>query len=167
MVKKYCGTCRILDPMQHVCQLNGRQVNPEEDFCSKHKSTLEYCELCGKPTIQPFFTQEAEKWHVFCDNCIHKVNSCAFCTLGNQCDFETNPSSLPKIVQKQIRQGPQVMITTIKNPDRIRETCQILCDCFDAKIGCLRDFNYCDKLDHIYNSPNPVKEEECNADANQ
>jgi hypothetical protein len=166
MVNK-CDTCQIRDPRQNVCQLTGQKIDPTKDFCSKHRKTLDRCDVCGKGVLESYLVQDAEEWRLLCGECRAKLNTCAFCRKANKCEFETNPVNLPKMVQKQIRQGPQVMITTIKNPDRIRETCQILCDCFDSEIGCLRDFNYCDKIDHIYNSPNPVKEEECNADANQ
>ena len=108
------------------------------------------CETCSRQTQQQVLASDGDLWHILCPNCADQLNSCAFCQKVNTCDFETNPSSLPKIVQQQIRQGNMVSVTTIKNPERIRQTCQNGCDCFSAEFGCMRDFHYCERMEHVY-----------------
>ena len=147
---KYCRTCRILDPRQNVCQLSRQPVDPNKDYCTKHQEDIYQCERCHQATLMPFFTRHGDLWHVYCGDCIQLLNTCAFCKGIEKCDFETNPSSLPKLVQKQVRQGNMVSITTVKNPERIRQTCENGCNCFSAENGCMRDFNYCERMEYIY-----------------
>ena len=155
-----CRTCGLADLKQNKCRVNGSAIEPDKDFCSKHNKNPVVCERCGNITLQPIIVQDGNNWHIMCGNCsIGKLNTCAFCEHSSKCEFETNPSELPKLIQQQIRQGPMISVQTIKNPDRIRETCQILCDCFDAKFGCMRESNYCDKYKFIYDELNPVKED--------
>ena len=150
MIKKYCRTCRILDPRQNVCQLSGQPINPDTDYCTKHKDHIDICELCHRPTLDTYFVRDGENWHTFCGECVHKLNSCVFCKKSATCDFDTNPSSLPKMVQQQIRQGNMVSVMTVKNPERIRQTCEKGCDCFSPELGCMREFNYCERMDYVY-----------------
>ena len=150
MVNKFCSTCQIRDPRQNVCQLTGQIIDPEKDFCSKHRKILDRCDACGNGTLESYLVQDGENWKLLCGNCQAQLNTCAFCRSSEKCEFETNPLELPKMVQKQIRQGSQIMITTIKNPDRVAETCQVLCDCFNPDFGCMRQFHYCEKMRHIY-----------------
>lgn len=147
---KHCYTCRIRNPRQNVCQLSGQPINPDTDYCSKHKEYIDTCELCHRPMLDTHFVRDDENWHTFCGECIKHLNTCTFCKKVNICDFETNPSSLPKMIQQQIRQGNMVSVTTIKNPERIRQTCEKGCDCFNAEFGCMREFHYCERMDYVY-----------------
>ena len=149
MIKR-CITCRIRNPEQNVCQLSGQKIDPNVDYCTKHKDYINTCELCHRATLDAYFVKDGENWHSFCGECIHKLNSCIFCKNTNTCDFETNPSPLPKMVQQQIRQGPMITVTTVKNPERIRQTCQNGCGCFSAEFGCMKEFNYCERMEYIY-----------------
>lgn len=108
------------------------------------------CETCGRSTEQQVLCPDGDNWHILCPNCASQLNSCAFCKKVNVCTFETDPSPLPKMVQKQIRQGPMISVTTEMNPERIRQTCEKGCDCFDANFGCMRQFHYCERIDHVY-----------------
>ena len=147
---KYCRTCRILDPVQHVCQLNGMRVDPNEDFCSRHATTLETCDVCGKPVIKPILTPDGTSWKKLCGDCAEQLNTCGFCRMADTCSFESDPSPLPKMVQRRIQQGPMTSITTVQNPDRVAITCAKGCACYDAEQGCMRQFHCCNKLEHIY-----------------
>lgn len=149
-MKKYCRTCEILDKQQNICPLLRSQVDPDKDYCTKHTTELKQCELCGQATLVPFYTRDGDNWHIFCQECIHKLNTCNFCKKVTECLFETDPSPLPKMIQKQIRQGPMISVTTEMNPERIRQTCEKGCDCFDANFGCMRQFHYCERIDHVY-----------------
>lgn len=114
------------------------------------------CETCGRPIEQQFLCPDGDSWHILCGNCASQLNTCAFCKKVDVCTFETDPSPLPKMVQKQIRQGPMISVTTEMNPERIRQTCEKGCDCFDANFGCMRQFHYCERIDHVYDDSKAV-----------
>lgn len=144
---RYCITCGLADLTQSVCQLTGTPIaDPQKEYCSKHIRELQHCEWCGTPVIVPIIyavkhNDNFMEEHLICHNCLKKSGLCPTCAHSAHCDFEENPIALPKQVQKQIRQGNQVMITTVVNPDRIRETCQKNCKCFSEEFGCLRQNN--------------------------
>ena len=123
------------------------------------------CETCGRPTEQQVLCPDGDTWHILCPNCASQLNSCAFCKKVNVCTFETDPSPLPKMVQKQIRQGPMITVTTEMNPERIRQTCEKGCDCFDANFGCMRQFHYCERIDHVYDDSKAINTGESEAPA--
>ena len=127
------------------------------------------CETCGRPTEQQVLCPDGDNWHILCPNCASQLNSCAFCKKVNVCTFETDPSPLPKMVQKQIRQGPMISVTTEMNPERIRQTCEKGCDCFDANFGCMRQFHYCERIDHVYDDSKAINtgEPETPADSSE
>lgn len=154
-ITKFCRTCRILDPRQNVCQLTNRPKDPDKDYCSDHQAILKTCDNCGNITLESILTPDLTEWRTLCSQCASKLSTCAFCRNGDKCDFETNPSTLPKIVQKRIQQGPMVSLTTVKNPDRIKETCEKNCDCFDKETQtCMKEINYyCERMNHIYVMP--------------
>lgn len=108
------------------------------------------CETCGRPTEQQFLCPDGDMWHILCPSCASQLNSCAFCKKSDACLFETDPSPLPKMIQKQYRQGNMVSVTTEMNPERIRQTCEKGCDCFSTDFGCMRQFHYCERIDHVY-----------------
>lgn len=85
------------------------------------------CETCGRPTDQQILCPDGDIWHILCPNCASQLNSCSFCKKVNTCLFETDPSPLPKMIQKQIRQESIIQIATIKNPDLEKITCQNGC----------------------------------------
>lgn len=109
------------------------------------------CETCGGITERQVLCPDSNKWHVLCPNCASQVNSCAFCKQGGLCDFETNPSKLPKAIQKQECQGSFFAVTTVKNPERIAITCKNGCKCYNEELEeCMKEFNYCEKINHRY-----------------
>ena len=108
------------------------------------------CETCGRRTDQQFLCPDGDNWHILCPSCASQLNTCAFCKKANTCTFETDPSPLPKMVQKQIRQGPMISVITEKNPERIRQTCQNGCPCYDSEFECMREFHYCERIEHVY-----------------
>lgn len=91
------------------------------------------CSCCGKI----FMPNEHITWYEnnsYCDFCNTLFYHCSTCAQANKCDFETNPSSTPKTIQKQIRQENMVLQTTVKNPARIQLTCGNGCKCWDEQI---------------------------------
>lgn len=161
---KYCRTCRILDPMQQKCQLSGQSVNPNADYCTKHQEEVAQCEKCGQGTLTPFYTRDGNQWHTFCARCVELLNTCHFCEHASKCAFEQDPSPLPKMVQKQIRQGNMVQITTVKNPDRIRQTCENGCPCFSQENDCMREYNGCERMKYIYDNAESAGDSEGSAE---
>ena len=114
------------------------------------------CKTCGRPTDQQVLCHDGDIWHILCPNCASQLNSCSFCKKVNICLFETDPSPLPKMIQKQIRQGPMISVTTEKNPERIRQTCEKGCDCFNPNFDCMRQFHYCERIDHVYDESKSI-----------
>lgn len=166
--EKLCGTCRFLDQGSSICQLKGVKMNPQEDFCSKHQNEAIICEKCHRLTTKNGFVvvAENETFHILCNQCSTGLTSCAFCTHCQNCDFETNPSTLPKIVQKQIQQGPMIQIIQIKNPERIKITCQAGCKCWNSEENaCDKEIGYCHNYEFIWRSP--VKEDEPSSSASE
>lgn len=150
---KTCKTCGFLDRKQNGCPLLRMVVDPDKDYCSKHSDAMEVCEACGNYAAHVNYAPDGDKWHILCDSCASKLNSCAFCQNMKDCRFETDPSPTPPYVQQKIRQGPITTVATVKNPERIRQTCEKGCHCFDAEFGCMRQFHYCKEMNHIYADP--------------
>lgn len=114
--------------------------------------TVVQCETCGRPTEQQVLCPDGDMWHILCPSCASQLNSCAFCKKADTCSFETDPSPLPKMIQKQFRQGPMIQIATIKNPEREKITCQNGCFCYSEEFGCMREFNWCKNINHIWSN---------------
>jgi hypothetical protein len=93
-------------------------------------------------------TEEGEI-HYICDQCNAASKTCATCK-HTDCLFQTDPSPIPKTVQKQFRQGNAVMITEIANPERIDKFCRNKCICFNEELGCLKQNNTCGKYKMRY-----------------
>ena len=82
---------------------------------------------------------------LLCPECTPRMSGCYGCVHGNECAFETDPSPIPKLVQKQIQQGPMIQIIQVRNPDRIAQTCAINCKCWDGKNNkCNKENDHCD-----------------------
>ena len=111
------------------------------------------CDYCANPNSAVLDTEGRS----YCQRCFAAMDTCGACIHGAKCEFETNPSPLPKQVQKTIRQGNAVLQTFVKNPDRIRELCLYACPCFDEENGCGKEFGYCPNYKEV--SPRPKEEE--------
>ena len=157
---RYCDTCGFRDADRNICLLRQIKIDPINDFCSNHKSHVLYCEKCHNLIFEkPHFVMDGpDKHHILCHRCAAALSSCLFCNHCSTCDFETNPSPLPKIVQKQIQRGPIITVTNIKNPDRIAITCKNGCPCYHPENGCMRQFYYCGNIEHIFSDIIPEEE---------
>ena len=102
---------------------------------------LEYtpCNFCG----QPAKIVDGESMICLCHRCYSLLNTCNACINGAKCDFETNPSPLPKQVQQTVRQGNMTMQTVVRNPARTDITCKAGCPCFSEEFGCLKENGVC------------------------
>lgn len=96
------------------------------------------CEYCGLENPQLIFTLFDEDRVVSaCPNCAQFYNTCRLCANSVNCEFETNPSPLPKQVMQTIHQGNMTMQTVIPNPERIKVLCaDCPCRSEDATFCC-------------------------------
>lgn len=114
------------------------------------------CGYCGQPCLEnaivsAYKNEEAETaYTLMCPQCFAQVNTCNMCVNRNKCNFETDPSPLPKQVQQTVRQGNMVMQTVVKNPDRIRELCQFSCTCWSDDFGCLKENGTCGQYKEVF-----------------
>lgn len=152
-MKQYCKTCGFRFE-ETKCAVYGKVIDPLNDFCSMYTRYPQKCSICnGLMLLEGSIVEvdEANSAHLLCQKCNQLMSTCQLCDKAKGCDFETNPSPLPKTVQKQIRQGNMVMVTEIKNPARTEITCKKNCSCFDEENGCLREFNTaCSNFCHIW-----------------
>lgn len=133
-MNKFCKTCGFLAPSQPLCLLTKRQVEPESDYCSDHRKQVFHCYFCNNITLKPIISNN----QYLCQRCYEALGTCGGCIHSTQCDFETNPSDIPKLVQAQVRQGNAIVLKTVPNPKRTEITCAKGCVCFDPDFGCLR-----------------------------
>ena len=81
-----------------------------------------------------------------CLNCSQILGTCYLCK-HKECKFETDENcKLPKIVTQTIRQGNMIQQFQIKNPERIKETCEKDCLCY-INNKCIREF--CKKCEYF------------------
>ena len=98
------------------------------------------CALCKKPIIEDTLVYDTTLKEVLCCKCASLLNTCYSCHSGESCDFETNLSPLPKQVQATRRMGNTVMSQVIRNPERVKITCENGCPCWSAEFGCGKNF---------------------------
>ena len=153
MPTKSCFTCafRPLNPQQ--CPLIGYQyADDRNQVCPYWIDELPKCEVCGRidPNYVLFLNKDETGYIPVCSKCKALSGTCGGCSKSSTCDFETNPSPIPKAVEKRIQQGNQIMITQIKNPSRIDVTCRVNCSCFSEENGCCREYNTCGNFDGAF-----------------
>lgn len=98
------------------------------------------CAMCGTPLMGSTLVYDAELHNIYCLKCAPYIRTCQNCKDGAYCDFETNPSPLPKQVQATKRMGNTTMSQVINNPERIKITCENGCPCYSAELGCAKQF---------------------------
>ena len=150
MPNKSCLNCgyRALNPQQ--CPLIGyHYADDRKPLCPYWVPEVPKCDLCGQIDPNSVLTQITDgSWKRCCKNCESKFGTCGGCVKSQECDFETNPSPLPKAVQKRIQQGNQIMVATVKNDARVAETCAKNCECFCQETQtCLRENGCCGKYE--------------------
>ena len=155
MPTKSCLTCayRTLNPQQ--CPLIGyNYADDRNQVCPYHTTEIIYCARCGNiiPTIHYPLTHYSDgTWKPTCENCLKLSGTCGGCSKSSTCDFETNPSPIPKAVEKRFQQGNQIIVTTVKNDERINETCAKNCECFDHETRtCCREYNCCRNYEGVF-----------------
>lgn len=108
------------------------------------------CDNCAIPIEEKsaiIYVNNEQVNHI-CRRCSSMSGTCGFCKTGNECRFELDHSiNLPKQVQQQISRNGGIFITTIKNPERIKVTCQAGCACYDEENGCLKEYGTCGRYE--------------------
>lgn len=138
----YCRYCifhkrNIKSPTGYICT-KYNLPKKEEDFCSENIKRTLNCDSCGRKFIASDATIIADDNLIICPECARCRNLCVTCKNFSKCDFETNPSTLPKVVQKQVRRGNMTSVTQIRNPERVRITCQNGCPCYHSEFDCCK-----------------------------
>lgn len=137
---KHCGQCALRNPSQQVCQITGWSYEDKDPACKNFCNHLSVCEYCGRayPSIMNILDER-----LICEDCLNATGTCRMCEFAKTCDFETNPSTLPKVVQKVVQQGNMQMATQVRNPERKKITCEAGCKCYDEEYGCSRQNSLC------------------------
>lgn len=147
-MERKCKTCGLRDPRQPRCQLTGLHIDPSADSCTKYTTTILTCSICHNLMLPSQAVIDSPS-RILCINCSQKMWTCAMCTHNTGCAFETDPSPIPKYIQKTMQIGNMTTVTQVKNPARIEKTCKEKCSCFDPDFECLRQFNTCGKCENI------------------
>ena len=114
--------------------------------------TFHRCVRCGRNEVKILSNDK-----FFCNECAKLFGTCAMCEHSLQCDFSTNPTSLPQFVMKHIHQqtplGYVEQIKEFPNQERIKLCCLDKCicckTCDDEKVRCLRQFGTCENYKEI------------------
>ena len=147
-----CGQCALPQHNGGVCPLFNETFPSNAPGCPKFSTQLTTCELCKRFIIPSSTIIDATEntLHFICESCRQETGHCSTCKNAHICAFETDPSPIPKVVQKEFRQGNMISVTQVKNPERIDKTCKNGCKCFDPEFGCLRQNNSCRNYKIIY-----------------
>ena len=148
-----CGDCALWQHNGGTCPYFNEAFPATTPCCPKITSSITSCDICGMLTIPKtgaIDMTNPDHPHLVCANCEPHLGHCPTCIGAKECRFETDPSPLPKTIQQQFRQGNMISVTTVRNPERIRETCQKGCQCFSEEFGCSRQFNSCGNYKIVY-----------------
>ena len=149
---KYCKSCALANLKLLKCRRFGHDINPNEDFCSKHCNEIPVCAICGQEMLKEnsiLDFKNGEYFRTICQKCNELLSTCTLCRNGQRCAYDDDPSPIPKLIQKQVRQGPMISVTQEINPERVAITCAKGCACYDPENGCLRQYNTCGKCESI------------------
>lgn len=144
MSENKCRTCCLSEKTKSVCLRTRTPIDLDEDFCSQHAENLPICEVCHSYITGPVFMEQDSNgdWHQTCGNCSKAIGTCQACPRIRECEFETNPDPMPKVVMKTVQQGNMTMQTQARNEERVKKFCHS-CECWmaDDINACAKDFN--------------------------
>lgn len=136
---------------QPVCRRLHIPIDPEQDGCTfgASETAIASCSICHRPVPMPTIViLEDHRAIGVCAQCQELLNTCQMCKHSENCAFETDPSTLPKQVQKQIPIQGGYAMTYVRNPERIAITCEKGCKCYNAELQtCNREFGMCGNHD--------------------
>lgn len=103
------------------------------------------CDYCANPVS----TVVDDAGNCSCVNCYRQFYTCTMCENACVCEFENNPSPIPRQVQQTVQRGSMVMSTVIRNPERVKQFC-FPCKCFNQDdLICLREDGWCKSYTEI------------------
>lgn len=143
-----CATCAFWLPEGSMCKILKRKVDKEYDSCPGYTSStdIETCSFCGRKILSSsvVWHKENDEWKIYCDSCNKAMHTCTTCKRCGECDFQTNPSTIPQVIRQRVQQGNMIMETDQVNPARIEITCKKNCKCFSEEFGCMKqNFQFC------------------------
>lgn len=147
-----CATCGYKFPQSLTCRRTGQNITLDF-YCAEWTDELFNCELCGHPiAIEMVWESElTHDHHLICQECFRSFSTCRMCESGRSCAFQDD-TTLPKQVQRTVRQGNMVMSNLVPNPELVDKTCKAGCKCYDnTGQYCRREDNYC--IEHNFHSP--------------
>ena len=132
----YCKVC----VKQKICPA----FNFNPFGCANFSQIDNVCGWCGRPVDSHaiYLINEDDSNQIICNDCLKLKGTCVTCINGDACEFETNPSTIPKTIQKPQYLGGATVISTEKNPERIKLLCKT-CSCYDEQLGCLKELREC------------------------
>lgn len=148
MWQRTCKECAYFDDMR--CKINGQPAISHNVACASFSSQRYECDICHRQIHHTEVIYDSKSNKIVCSDCCNRLSTCDNCHNGPICLFETDPSPLPKQIQKQIRQGNMIGQTIIKNPDRTLITCKKGCPCWDAETeNCNKQLRYCANIQEV------------------
>ena len=148
MWQRTCKECAYFDDMR--CKISGQPAISHNIACASFSSQRYECDICHRQIHHTEVIYDSKSNKIVCSDCCDRLSTCDNCHNGNICLFETDPSPLPKQIQKQIRQGNMIGQTIIKNPDRILITCKKGCPCWNAETeSCNKQLRYCANIQEV------------------
>ena len=146
---KFCRNCALRDQSQHICQLTKLAFKDEDIGCHAYCDHLSRCQICGRSYVKIDVIMDND---YICEDCLNSLGTCQLCSNAQFCDFQTNPSNLPKFIQSVRTQGNMRIQQQEKNPERIKITCAKGCKCY-LNGNCIREIgNTCGNYDFRKNS---------------
>ena len=148
MWQRTCKECAYFDDMR--CKISGQPAISHNIACASFSSQRYECDICHRQIHHTEVIYDSKSNKIVCSDCCNRLSTCDNCHNGPICLFETDPSPLPKQIQKQIRQGNMIGQTIIKNPDRILITCKKGCPCWNAETeSCNKQLRYCANIQEV------------------
>lgn len=148
MWQRTCKECAYFDDMR--CKISGQPAISHNVACASFSSQRYECDICHRQIHHTEVIYDSKSNKIICSDCGNRLSTCDNCHNGNICLFETDPSPLPKQIQKQIRQGNMFGQTIIKNPERVRETCEKGCPCWNTETeSCNKQLRYCANIQEV------------------
>lgn len=148
MWQRTCKECAYFDDMR--CKISGQPAISHNVACASFSSQRYECDICHRQIHHTEVIYDSKSNKIICSDCGNRLSTCDNCHNGNICLFETDPSPLPKQIQKQIRQGNMIGQTIIKNPDRILITCKKGCPCWNTETeSCNKQLRYCANIQEV------------------
>ena len=139
---KSCATCIYVERASCECARLQTKVDLQADICPFYSNVPYICAVCNRigSAEDIFIDSKTNKY--LCGDCLAAASTCKLCANATSCDFESNPSPLPKVVMQNIRQGNMMIQTQVRNPERVKITCANGCICYQNSV-CMRQMGSC------------------------